>query len=114
MVNDTDDGAELARWLEDSGRRRAVRLDEAPEKLLEHLESRAGRKLRSRDEIDAFIGHIEREREEIRRAAERRRIGRELTLVALLAAAVAQYYFVDIAVQISRLHSNYYFVAATR
>jgi len=112
MTSVPDDNVELARWLEDSGRRRAVRLEDGPEKLLAHLESRAGRKLRSREEIDAFIGHIEREREEIRRAAERRRIGRELSFVALLAAAAAQYYFVDIAVQIAHLHSNYYFVAS--
>ena len=101
MNADTDDSTELARWLEDSGRRRAMRPAAPGEKeLIESLQR----------ELDA----TRRELEEARRARERRRIGRELTFVALLAAALAQYYFTDIAVQISRLHSNYYFVTVTR
>jgi len=114
MANPTDDNVDLARWLEDSGRRRALRLEDSPEKLLEYLEGRAGRALRSPEEIDAFLAHIEGELERIRRAHRERRVVRDLVFVGLLAAAAAQYYFVDIAVQISRLHSNYYFVTATR
>jgi len=114
MANETDDSAELARWLEDSGRRRAFHPDHSPEKMLEYLERRAGVTLRSSEEIDLFFERLRSEMHDARRAREGRRVGRELVLVSLLAAAVAQYYFVDIAVQISRLHSNYYFIAAAK
>src|SRR4051812_49993455 len=70
-----DESGDLARWLEDSGRRRAFRVEDSPEKLLEQLEERAGRALRSREEIELFFAGVESELEARRSALEKRRLG---------------------------------------
>ena len=55
-----DDGhdSDLAHWLEDSGRRRGIRLSESPEQLLAHVEGLTGRQLRSREAIAAYVNEL--------------------------------------------------------
>ena len=49
---------DLAHWLEDSGRRRALRLDESPETLLGLIEEFAGAKLRCADDITTYFERL--------------------------------------------------------
>ncbi len=79
-----DGGDELARWLEDSGRRRAVRLDESPETLLSLIEDFAGAKLRCADDIATYFERLKLKDAELRRAEASRRKLREGFLGTLL------------------------------
>ena len=109
----TDDGydAELARWLEDSGPRRAINLKEPPEALLGYIEELAGRRLASRQDI--FNYFAEHKSNAIARdsAHTRRRVLREVVFLSALCVAGAQYYFWDVALQITAMQKVYFFVA---
>ena len=106
-----DSGDELAQWLEDSGRRRAIRLDDSPETLLGMIEEFAGAKLRSADDIATYFERVKLKDVELRRAEASRRKLREGFLVTLLVLSAAQYYFWDVSLQIASLHKVHYFAA---
>ena len=53
-----DHSADLALWLQDSGRRPAINLNESPEELLKYLEELTGAKLRARQDIPAPDGRL--------------------------------------------------------
>jgi hypothetical protein len=103
---DEDYSAELARWLSEVGRRRSGPADavsEPPEAVLGHLEALAGRKLRSCEAVDAYLADLANDEWSRHRAAERRRIGREGVLLALVLAAYLHYYYWEVQVQIASL-----------
>jgi len=107
---DDDYSGDLAHWLEDSGRRRVVRLEESPENLLAYLEELSGKKLRSREDLVVFFDELK-----VRDAATEERVDkriaiREAVLFVLLALAIGQYYFWDVSLQISNVGKIYYFV----
>jgi len=104
-------GDELAQWLEDSGRRRAIRLDESPEALLGLVEKISGTKLRSADDITTYFESLRLKELERRQAETKRRALREGFLVAMLVVSAAQYYYWDVNLQIASLHKVHYFVA---
>ena len=111
MVNEDDEyNADMARWLEDSGRRRAIRLDESPEELIKYLEGLTGRKLTSREDILGYFKDLKAQDVERERVATKHRIVRETFFVSLLALSAAQYYYWDVSLQIATLQKVRYFV----
>lgn len=112
MKQETEDCSdELAHWLEDSGRRRAIRLDDSPEALLGLIEDFAGAKLRSAEEITTYFERLRLKEAERLRVEARRRKVREGFLVTLLVLSAAQYYYWDVNLQIASLHKVHYFAA---
>ena len=103
---------DLTHWLQDSGRRRAIRLKESPEQLLGYIEELTGARLSAREDIRDYFRRTHREDAARRRAIEKRRILREAVLVVLLGASLAQYYYWDVQLQMVAAQKNYYFVRA--
>lgn len=105
-----DHDRDIAQWLLESGRRPAPKPDESPEELLSYLEKLADTRLRTRqDVLEYFEGLNAREPRE-RLKAERARATREYVLITLLGVAVAQYYFLDVGLQIASMQRMFYFV----
>lgn len=112
---DEDPYEGVARWLKELGLRRGTprltrdpstgRGTESSESLLRWLESEAGRPLRSREDIHAFLRDVAADDPEATRASRRRRIVREGLLLGFLVAAFLQFYFLDIQLQIGTLRS---------
>lgn len=80
--------------------------------LLLHLEKIAGRTLRTREEIQAYVrevaAHTAADRPSVRRWLQVKKI----TLVALLAFSFMQYYMLDVLLEITSMHSTVFFVPA--
>ena len=110
MEEEDDYNPDLAHWLQDSGRRRAIRLDESPEELLKYLEELTSKRLTSRGDILGYFKELEQDEANRQRAATKRRIVSETILVTLLALAVGHYYVWDVSLQIAALQKNHYFV----
>jgi hypothetical protein len=82
------------------------------EELLRCLEQVSGRRIRSRDDIKAYVDELAaREAAELS-AVRRWQKVKAITLIALAAFAFVQYYFVDVLTQIMALRENTYFVPA--
>jgi hypothetical protein len=116
MAAETNEGEdydrELAQWLGESGRRRAIRLDASPAELLAFLERLAGRTLTSREDIVEYLRSLQADEAERAFAQGRRRKLRELLFVGLLVVSAAQYYYWDVSLQIAAMHKVHYFVPA--
>jgi hypothetical protein len=116
-------GEQLAQWLKEAGSR-ARRADAAPAaadrddtfnspaSLHRYLEELAGRSLHSRTELLAFLKEVAGNRPRDHRAAELRRMVRELSLLALLALSYLHYYYWDVQLQIAALNSARVFLLA--
>jgi len=107
-AEETEDiGRELAQWLCEVGHRVPATepgaRPESPEELLRYLAELAGRPLRSREDIHRYFTELHAERLAAIRALERRRLWRESLLIALLATAYLQFYFLDIHLEIAKL-----------
>jgi hypothetical protein len=79
-----------------------------PEMLLRHLEQRAGKPLRSRAAIDAYLASLPAAQEQ--RPAAGRSLLRETLLVLFLMIAVLQYYYMDVSLEIAALNRITVFV----
>ena len=112
MQDKVGDNADLARWMEDSGRRRAAHLSESPEALLRYLEELTGAALGSRDDIRQYLDKLKAKEAERRNAQERKRGFREAVLLVLLGAALGHYYYWGVELQIASLQKIFYFVPA--
>jgi hypothetical protein len=110
--SDDDYDPELAHWLEDSGRRHAIRLEESPEALIKYLEELTGRRLTCRQDILSYFTELEAKDAEREQARAKRRVLRESAFLAALVFAAGQYYFWDLNLQISKLQKVYYFAPA--
>ena len=116
-------GEQLAQWLKEAGSR-ARRADagpaaadrddtfNSPASLHRYLEELAGRSLHSRTELLAFLKEVAGNRPLDHRAAELRRMVRELSLLALLALSYLHYYYWDVQLQIAALNSARVFLLA--
>ena len=83
---------------------------ETREELVQHLEKLTGRTLRTRDDIQAYVREVA-----ARNAADEPSVRRwvkvkKVTLIALLAFSVMQYYIVDVMLEIVSLPSTTFFV----
>ena len=112
--NGNDAGEQLAHWLKEAGHRarRGVLATadsddtyNSPASLHRYLEELAGRGLHSRTELLAFLQEVAGSRPFEQRVEERRRLVRELTLLAMLAGSYLHYYYWDVQLQISGLNS---------
>lgn len=86
----------------------ATEAENAPEVLLRHIEQHAGRPLRSRGAIDAYLATLTAPRDEARPVE--RSLLRETMLVLFLVVAVLQYYYIDVSLQIQSLKNVTVFV----
>ena len=83
---------------------------ETREELVQHLEKLTGRSLRTREDIQAYVREVA-----ARKAADQPSVRRwlkvkKLTLLALLAFSVMQYYVLDVMLEIVSLPSTTFFV----
>jgi len=83
---------------------------ESREELLQHLEKLAGRTLKTRSDIAAYVREVR-----LRSAADEPSVRRwlkakKVTLAALFAFSVIQYYVVDVMLEIASMPSTTYFV----
>lgn len=114
VIDDT--GRNLAQWLREVARgpRPARPAAQAPgesgERLLDYLEARTGRKLRSREAVDAYLKDLESQKSEAQRTGMRRGIIRGAILLVLILAAYLQYYYWDVKLEIASLPAVQVFV----
>jgi hypothetical protein len=83
---------------------------ETREELLQHLEKLTGRSLRTRDDIQSYVREVA-----ARKAADQPSVRRwlrvkKVTLIALLAFGIMQYYILDVMLEIVSLPTTTYFV----
>jgi hypothetical protein len=89
-------------------------LPESREELVQHLEQITGRTLRTRADIQAYVREVS-----VRKASDRPGVRRWLkvkrvTLFALLAFGVMQYYILDVLLEIVSMRTTTFFVPAAR
>lgn len=110
------DGEVLAQWLKDAGRRAQSRAhnEAAPEgddtynspaSLHRYLEELAGRKLQTHTEVLEFLKQVAGTQPQGYREHERRRMVRELALIALLALSYLHFYYWEVQLEIAALNS---------
>ncbi len=112
-----DTGRNLAQWLRDVARGRLGAPQTPPpaadgtrEDVLEYLERRTGRKLRSREAVDRYLKDLEARESEFRRKGMRRGIIRGTLLLALILTAYLNYYYWDVRLEIVSLPAVQVFV----
>jgi hypothetical protein len=108
VIDDT--GQNLAQWLREVARGKAAAepspgAAESRDAILEHLEQRTGRKLRSCDAVDALLKDMAEAETRARRQGMRRGILRGALLLCLLLAAALHYYYWTVSLEIESLPS---------
>ncbi|MGA8006552.1 MAG: hypothetical protein WCA17_10660 [Burkholderiales bacterium] len=119
MNEQNDDPYEgTTQWLVDSARRRSPEEDkpqpatESSEELLQFLEERTGRSLRSRKAIERYIAEsVEGVRANTKRGY-RTQLILDSTLLLGLVVAILQYYYWDVFLQMDKLERITIFVPA--
>jgi hypothetical protein len=86
---------------------------ETREELVQHLEKVAGRSLKTRAEIQAYVReHAERKATD-QPSVKRWLNAKRITLIVLLAFGILQYYILDVMLEIASLPSTTFFVPAS-
>jgi hypothetical protein len=109
-------GEELADWLKEAGRRAqsrarndaAAEQDDtynSPASLHRYLEELAGRKLQTHAEVLEFLKEAAGGQPQGYREHERRRMVREVALIALLAVSYLHFYYWEVQLEIAALNS---------
>jgi hypothetical protein len=102
-----DTGKNLAQWLREVARGKpavdASPVTESSDAILEHLEARTGRTLRSRAAVDALLKDIVLAEARAHQRGMRRGILRGALLLSLLLAAFLHYYYWDVTLEIGAL-----------
>jgi len=122
--NDNGAGEQLAQWLKDAGRRAGHvapaaaagdgdEIYNSPASLHRYLEDLAGKPLRSHGEVLAYLAEVAGSQPQGYYISERRRMVRELALIALLAISYLHYYYWDVQLQIAALNSARVYVPMT-
>jgi len=115
-TNEAVGGEELADWLKEAGRRAQTRArDDAaaeqddtynsPASLHRYLEELAGRKLQTHAEVLEFLKEAAGSQPRGYREHERRRMVREVALIALLAVSYLHFYYWEVQLEIAALNS---------
>ena len=86
---------------------------ESREELVQHLEKLTGRTLRTREEIQAYVREAAERRATDRPAVRRWLQVKRITLTALLAFGVIQYYILDVLLEIVSMPTTTFFVPAS-
>jgi hypothetical protein len=117
-------GEHLAQWLKEAGSRArreagaAAGTDQdesfnSPASLHRYLEELAGRPLQSHTEVLNYLRAVAGSTPREYRDQERRRMVREVALVALLSLSYLHYYYWEVQVEIAKLNSVRIFVPAS-
>ncbi len=86
---------------------------ESREELLQYLEQASGRRIRTRDDIKAYVEEVAARKAEGERSVTRWQKAKTFTLIGLAVFALAQFYFIDVMVQIMSLRETTFFVPAS-
>jgi hypothetical protein len=86
---------------------------ETREELVQHLEKLTGRTLRTRAEIQAYVREVSERKATDLPSVRRWLNAKRITLVALLAFGVVQYYILDVLLEIASMRTTTFFVPAS-
>jgi len=86
---------------------------ETREELVQHLEKLTGRTLRTREDIQAYVREVSARKATDQPSVRRWLNAKKITLIALLALSVLQYYILDVLLQIASMRAPTYFVPAS-
>jgi hypothetical protein len=86
---------------------------ETREELVQHLEKLTGRTLKTREDIQAYVREVSARKALDEPSVRRWRKAKQVTLLALLAFGVIQYYMLDVLLEIASLRSTTFFVPAS-
>jgi hypothetical protein len=89
------------------------RAPETREELVEHLEKLTGRTLKTREDIQAYVREISARKAADDPVVRRWLKAKKITLMALFAFGVMQYYILDVMLEIVSLPSTTFFVPAS-
>jgi hypothetical protein len=82
------------------------------DELVQHLEKLTGRTFRTREDIHAYVREVSARKAEDEPSVRRWLKLKKVTLVALLAFGVMQYYMLDVMLEIVSMRSITFFVPA--
>jgi hypothetical protein len=110
------DGETLAQWLKEAGRRAQSEAHgeavadgddtyNSPASLHRYVEELAGRKLQTHAEVLEFLKEVAGSQPRGYREHERRRMVREVALIALLAVSYLHFYYWEVQLEIAALNS---------
>lgn len=109
------EGEILAQWLKEAGRRAQTRVHDAatdgddtynsPASLHRYIEDLAGRKLQTHAEVLEFLKEVAGRQPQGYREHERRRMVREVALIAVLALSYLHFYYWEVQLEIAALNS---------
>lgn len=88
-------------------------LPESREDLVQHLEKLTGRTLRTRADIQAYVREVAERKSSEQSSVRRWLKAKKVTLAALLAFGVVQYYALDVMLEIVSIRSTTFFVPAS-
>jgi hypothetical protein len=86
---------------------------ETREELIQHLESLTGRTLKTREDIAAYVREVSARRAADQPSVRRWLKAKQVTLIALFAFGVVQYYILDVMLEIVSMRSPTFFVPAS-
>lgn len=86
---------------------------ESREELIQHLENLTGRSLKTREDIAAYVREVSARKAADQPSVQRWLKVKKVTLIALLAFGVIQYYILDVMLEIVSMPSSTFFVPAS-
>lgn len=86
---------------------------ETREELIQHLEKLTGRTLKTREDIAAYVREAAARRAGEQPSVQRWLKAKKVTLIALFAFSVVQYYILDVMLEIASMPSTTFFVPAS-
>lgn len=110
------EGEVLAQWLKEAGRRAQLKAEReaaaerddtfnSPASLHRYVEELAGRKLQTHTQVLEFLKEVAGSQPEGFREHERRRMVREVALIAMLALSYLHFYYWEVQLEIAALNS---------
>ena len=117
MSSDSEGGGEvLAQWLKEAGQRAQSKVQgeaagdgddtyNSPASLHRYVEELAGRKLQTHAQVLEFLKEVAGSQPQGYREHERRRMVREVALIALLAISYLHFYYWEVQLEIAALNS---------
>lgn len=118
------DGETLTQWLKEAGRRAQSRVQNeaakdgddtynSPASLHRYVEDLAGRKLQTHADVLEFLKEVAGSQPAGYREHERRRMVREVALIAMLALSYLHFYYWEVQLEIAALNSVNVVIPAT-
>ena len=86
---------------------------ESREQLIQHLEQLTGRTLKTREDIASYVREASARRAVDQPSVRRWLKAKQVTLIALFAFGVIQYYILDVMLEIVSMRSTTFFVPAS-